>query len=409
MDTQQTYSVGELTWYIKHKLESDNILRDVAVSGEISNLTRHGSGHVYFTLKEEQASLSCVMFRGNAARYQHNLPRHGDKVTLRGQISVYPPHGKYQMIVRAFQKAGQGDLHQRFLQLRDRLRAEGLFDEAHKQAIPAFPKRIGIVTSPTGAVLRDIINTIRRRYPHVDLVLAPSKVQGDDAADQLVAALELLNRQADIDVILLARGGGSLEDLWCFNEEAVARAIHASAIPVIAGIGHETDTTIADFAADLRAATPTAAAEQAVPDAADLYAYLDNAARQMQHSLQYFVDMRRQLLDDYSFRLRTAIVQQADFQRQVVDDYARRLREALQQTFDHARNRLNLMEVELHNLDERKVLARGYTVTTLDGQRIPSAVDIAEGATIVTHFVDGKATSTVETTETTEADGTGTK
>lgn len=418
MAAAEKYSVGELTHYIKHRLESDKLLQDVQVAGEISNLTRHSSGHVYFTLKDEQAQLSCAMFRNVASRYQEAMPRHGEQVVLRGEISLYPPRGSYQMIVRAMAKSGLGDLHQRFIALRDRLQKEGLFSPEHKQRPPRFPRRIGIVTSPTGAVIRDIADTIRRRYPHVELVLAPAKVQGDGAAQSLVRALDLLQKAPDIDVILLARGGGSLEDLWCFNEEVLARAVHACRIPVISGVGHETDVTIADFVADKRAATPTAAAELAVPVAAEVRTWMEDAAAQLRRNLRHYIENRRQLLDDYTHRLETRMQHQIDFQRQLLDRQAdflqrhietdlndrrrlllemqRGLETAMDQSLAQARHALEKLEVQLLALDARKVLERGYSVTEVEGVRILSADQVQPGDRLITHFHQGKTASIVE-------------
>ena len=413
----EKYSVGDLTFYIKNRLESDGRLQDVHVMGEVSNLVRHSSGHCYFTLKDAQAQLSCAMFRNVAVRYQDAMPRHGEQVVLRGEISLYPPRGSYQLIVRALAKAGQGDLHQKFIALRDRLKAEGLFEVVHKQKLPKFPRRIGIITSPTGAVIRDIVDTVRRRYPHLGLLLVPTKVQGEGAAESLVGALEKLQAVPGIDVILLARGGGSLEDLWCFNEEVVARAIYACSIPVISGVGHETDVTIADYVADKRAATPTAAAELAVPVAAEILAWLDDAVGQLRRNLRHFIENRQQLLDDYTFRLESRMLSLIAFQRQMLDgqeqalernleaDFADRRRllqelgEGLERAMSHSlektRHDLAMLEVQLLALDARKVLERGYSVSEVNGKRISQARQIKVGDTLTTHFHEGKAHSKV--------------
>ncbi|MEM7038482.1 MAG: exodeoxyribonuclease VII large subunit [Bacteroidota bacterium] len=395
-DAEQTYSVGELTFYVKHRLENDTVLRDVRVSGEVSNITRHGSGHVYFTLKDAQAQLSCAMFRNVADRYRSRLPDHGEKITVRGQISVYPPRGSYQLIVRAFERAGVGDLHREFLLLKDKLEKEGLFSADHKQAIPAFPRTVGVVTSPTGAVIQDITNTIRRRYPHVKLLLAPAKVQGDGAAATIVRSLEALNDHGEVDVILLGRGGGSLEDLWCFNEESVARAIFASKIPIISGVGHQTDVTISDFVADYRAETPTAAAEKAVPVAEEIRAWLDDADAQLRRNLQHYVDIRRQLLDDYATRFETRMKHQIAIKRQQLADFSRRLESAALQAVDRQRHALDVLETRLHNLDIREVMKRGYAVVEKDGVRIKDSTQLEPDDEIVTHFYLGAATAQVK-------------
>ncbi|MEM1000722.1 MAG: exodeoxyribonuclease VII large subunit [Bacteroidota bacterium] len=402
MEERASYSVGDLTFYIKHRLESDSALRDVTVTGEVSNLTRHNSGHVYFTLKDDRAQISCAMFRSAAQRYVRHLPRHGQQVTVRAQVSVYAPQGRYQLIVRAIQTSGQGDLHRRFLELRDRLQGEGLFAAEHKQPIPRFPRRIGIVTSPTGAVIRDISDTVRRRFPHVELVLAPAKVQGEEAAATLIAALDLLHRAEAIDVILLGRGGGSLEDLWCFNDEGLARAIFAAEIPIIAGIGHETDVTIADFVADQRAPTPTAAAELAVPVADELRTWLDDASTRFRHNLGHFVDSRRQMLDDLTVRLEMRMQHQIEFRQQLLDKLQYELRRSTEEMMAQRRGELSVLQAQFEALDARKVLARGYTVTELNGERITDATDLAPGDELTTHFLRGSALSQVKKTRKTD-------
>jgi exodeoxyribonuclease VII large subunit len=418
MAEQQSYTVGKLTRYIKQRLEGDPILQDVWVSGEVSNLTQHGSGHVYFSLKDDEAQISCAMFKPVAMQYLRRMPKHGAKLLVRGELSIYPPRGSYQLIVRELQIAGEGDLHQRFLALRDKLLTEGLFEAIHKKPIPRYPSVIGVATSPTGAVIRDIIDTIRRRFPHVQIVLAPTVVQGDAGADAIVRSIGWLNQLPGVDVILLARGGGSLEDLWCFNEERVARAIFASRVPVIAGVGHETDTTIADFVADLRAATPTAAAELAVPVATDLRAGLVQAAQQMGRHLRHFIEVRQQLLDDCERQLESSlhnqlarIGQQVEhletqlqsqvqssivLKRQQLEDHHHRLGQVALQMIGSHRNALDMMELQLKNFDFRSVLSRGFSLTTHAGQLVTDAATLQPGDKITTHYHQGKTTSRIE-------------
>lgn len=370
----KAYSVGEFTHYLKHLLESDGRLMDIWVSGEISNLTKHSSGHVYFSIKDEVAQVSCAMFKSVAMRYYRDLPGHGEKIIARGRVSVYPPRGSYQLVISELRKEGVGDLHQQFLELREKLRKEGLFESAHKKAIPAFPKVIGVATSPTGAVIRDILNTLRRRYPHVKVVLAPTAVQGPGAAESIVNSLQTLESIPEIDTIILARGGGSLEDLWCFNEQKVARTIFELQKPLISGVGHETDVTIADFVADLRASTPTAAAEQAVPDAEGIRQWLDDAARKLRQSLQHFIDFRRQMLDDYSNRLKMR----------------------MESRIQNIRHELALIESKMQGMDMRNVLERGFSVTLHEGKTIKSAADLKAGDQIETVFYKGRTTSKIE-------------
>lgn len=421
MAEQQAYSVGTLTRYIKHRLESDPILQDLWVSGEVSNLTQHASGHVYFSLKDAEAQISCAMFKPVAMHYLRRMPKHGAKLLVRGELSLYPPRGSYQLIVREIQVAGEGDLHQRFLALRDKLLAEGLFDAAHKKPIARYPKVIGVATSATGAVIRDIIDTIKRRYPHVQLVLAPTVVQGDAGADSIVRSIAALQKLPGIDTIILARGGGSLEDLWCFNEERVARAIFASEVPIIAGVGHETDTTIADFVADLRAATPTAAAELAVPVAADLLAGLRQAEQQLARGLRHFIEVRQQLLDDCELQMERALTHQLDRSRQqlvamehqlqdrilgnislkrhTLADIGDRLDQAALSMIGTMRQSLDVMDLQLGHFDLRQVLSRGFSLTTHGGKLVTDGATLSVGDQLTTHYHHGKSISRVEKSE----------
>ena len=262
----QTFSVHEITRYIHDLFDADDMLADVWVRGEVSNLTKARSGHWYFTIKDATAQLRCVMFRGAARTVRADVDT-GDEILVHGRVSVYDARGEYQLYADQIEAVGSlGDLHVQFEALKAKLDTEGLFDPARKRPIPTFPKRIGIVTSPGAAAWHDMQNVLRRRFPIVELILSPTLVQGAEAPPQIVAALEKLNRRSDVDVIIIARGGGSLEDLWCFNDETVARAVAASRVPVISGIGHEIDFTIVDFVADLRAPTPSAAAELATPN-----------------------------------------------------------------------------------------------------------------------------------------------
>ena len=369
--SDKSYSVSELTAYLKHLLEEDSILRNVQVSGEVSNLTYHRSGHVYFSLKDRDAQINCVMFKS----YAQLAPRiaAGDKILVNGGISVYAPRGNYQLMVRSVRKQGMGDLYQRFLLLKQSLQEEGLFDPADKRPIPQFPEEIALITSPTGAAVKDMLRTIARRYDRVKVVLYPTVVQGERGAASIVNSLKLAQKSS-ADVILLARGGGSLEDLWNFNEEAVARAIREGDVPVICGVGHETDITIADFAADLRASTPTAAAEHAVPEK-DAFLYtLDQYELQIQRGLQYFIDFKRQVLDDYEYRLQ----------------------ENLNKNLREKRHALDLLETQLKGLDMTKLLERGYTLTLKDGEIQRSAENIKAGDEIETIFTDGRKRSRVE-------------
>ncbi len=368
MTAAPAYSVTECTWYIKRLLENDPVLQEVRVSGEVSNLTYHRSGHVYFSLKDPQAQLSAVMFQSDAIRAPQMQV--GEEVVATGFITVYAPRGNYQMRVVKIEKQGLGDLYSQFVALKDKLQREGLFEVGIKKRIPRFPKHLVLLTSPTGAAIQDMLRTLAQRYPVVKVTVIPTVVQGAGGAASIVTSLGLAQK-LEADAILLARGGGSLEDLWNFNEEAVARAIRASRIPVITGVGHETDVTIADFVADMRASTPTAAAAQAVPDREDLLRQLDAAEVQTQRALQYFIDFKRQMLDEYALRFEQAIRQ-----------YLRNKRHAL-----------DLLQGRLQGMDQTALLAQGYTLSLKDGRILRSVKELAAGDLLDTLFVDGRTTS----------------
>ncbi|USB34687.1 exodeoxyribonuclease VII large subunit [Paenibacillus sp. YPG26] len=292
---QRIFSIKELNRYIRMKLESDTLLSEVWIRGEISNFTHHSSGHMYFTLKDKDSRIKSIMFASHNQRLPF-IPKEGSRVIARGNVSVYERDGQYQFYATHMQPDGIGSLYLAYEQLKKKLEDEGLFEQSRKRALPRYPKTIGVVTSPTGAAVRDIIITLQRRYPQVPIILHPVLVQGKQAAPSIVKALRTLNSMGEADVIIVGRGGGSLEELWAFNEEIVARAIYESAIPVISAVGHETDFTIADFVADLRAATPTAAAELAVPHAAELRALLGQRERELQQGLKHRLARARERL-----------------------------------------------------------------------------------------------------------------
>ncbi|MCM3040240.1 exodeoxyribonuclease VII large subunit [Paenibacillus motobuensis] len=292
---QRILSIKELNRYIRMKLESDSLLQDVWIRGEISNFTHHSSGHMYFTLKDKDSRIKTIMFASHNQRLPF-IPKEGARVIARGNVSVYERDGQYQFYATHMQPDGIGSLYLAFEQLKGKLAAEGLFAPERKRPIPRYPRVIGVITSPTGAAVRDIITTLARRYPQAAVVLYPVLVQGKAAAPSIVKAIRTLNQMGEADVLIVGRGGGSLEELWAFNEEQVARAIYQSEIPVISAVGHETDFTIADFVSDLRAATPTAAAELAVPHRAELKAQLGQCERVLQRSLQHQLAQARESL-----------------------------------------------------------------------------------------------------------------
>lgn len=342
-------------------------LQDVWVQGEISNLGRPASGHIYFTLKDADASLRSVMWKGDARRM--NLPlQDGMEIEAHGRIGVYEPQGAYQFYADIIRPVGEGVLYQEFLRLKAMLEAEGLFDAERKRPIPELPRKIGIVTSATGAALRDMLNTLRRRLPLVEAILAPSPVQGDEAPPGIVSALEKLN-QFELDVILLARGGGSIEDLWAFNDERVVRAVAASSAPVISGVGHETDFTLCDFVADLRAPTPTAAAELVTPiTIADLEAYLQGMKNRLATSTLSLLTSHQNGLEALAAGLRFASpLRRIQIDRQRLDDFARRGLSALKHRIALDGSRLQGFERRLEALNPLAVLGRGYAVVTRQG------------------------------------------
>jgi exodeoxyribonuclease VII large subunit len=394
--TPAAWSVAEVTDYLKDLLESDHNLADLWVRGEISNLSRPRSGHLYFTVKDSRAALKCVMWRSMAQRLRYQ-PRDGDAVEVHGSISIYPAGGQYQLYADTIRPVGEGALYQEFLRLKAQLEAEGLFDEARKQPIPPWPRRIGIVTSPTGAALRDMLNTLRRRYPLVEVILAPTPVQGADAPPGIVAALRALNQIARPDVILVARGGGSIEDLWAFNDERVARAIAASESPVISGGGHETDFTIADFVADLRAPTPTAAAELAVPDRADLRAALTDLRQRLPRAALGQTAALRWTLNDLQGRLeRHTPLTRIQNDRQRLDELTRRAERSLGHRLSLARAHLTGAQSRLESLNPSAILARGYAIVSYaEGGIVRSAAQVAPGDALNVRLCDGEFGVTV--------------
>ncbi|MBN2149501.1 MAG: exodeoxyribonuclease VII large subunit [Anaerolineales bacterium] len=390
-------SVTELTRYLRTLLESDEMLQDLWVQGEVSNFSRPSSGHLYFTLKDSSAALRCVMWRSTATR-QTFIPRDGDAVEVHGAINIYDVAGQYQLYASLIRPAGEGLLYQEFLRLKARLEAEGLFDPQRKRAIPPCPQRIGIVTSPTGAALRDMLNTLRRRYPLAEVILAPTPVQGDEAPPGIVAALQALNRLAAPDVILLARGGGSIEDLWAFNDERVARAIAASPAPVITGVGHETDFTIADFVADLRAPTPTAAAELATPDQSDLQAAILDRKLRLGRTTRNYLDTQRWALTGaqndlllHSPRNRLAS------DRQRLDELSRRAESASAHAIELHRSRLDGAAQRLGALNPLAVLGRGFALLTNPaGEIVYSVRQAAPGQQLNVRVSDGSFSATAD-------------
>jgi exodeoxyribonuclease VII large subunit len=437
LDPSKVLSIRDINRYIKSKLESDDSLQDIWLRGEISNFTRHSSGHMYFTLKDESGRLKCIMFASYNQRLSF-LPKDGMKVLARGGVSVYERDGAYQFYVTAMQPDGLGSLYLAFEQLKRKLEAEGLFAAALKRPIPRFPRAIGVITSPTGAAIRDILITLQRRHPSVPVLLYPAAVQGKQAAPSIVRAIETMNRLGEVDVLIVGRGGGSLEELWAFNEESVARAIRASAIPVISAVGHETDFTIADFVADLRAATPTAAAELAVPHVGELKQHLNHLEQRMGKSLRwlvgkarerlqhanrspYFTQPRRTLLAQAERldRLKERLVfrtqaqhgraqerlarltgrlqassptEQAAFARKRLTGMRRSLELAMAGTLRNAQSQYAAMLRQLDALSPLKVMGRGYSLVYDEREQklIRSIEEVQPGDLVRVRLVDGR-------------------
>lgn len=446
---RDVWTVSRLNREVRLLIESG--LPAVWIEGEISNLARPASGHVYFSLKDESAQVRCALWRSSALKLAFT-PRNGLQVRLRARVSVYEPRGEYQLIVEYAEEAGEGALRRRFEELKAKLRAEGLFDDAIKRPLPPLPQRIGVVTSPSGAAIRDILHILRRRFPAVPVVIYPVPVQGTGAAAKIAAALALASERAECDLLILARGGGSLEDLWSFNEEIVARAIRATAVPVIAGVGHEVDFTIADFAADLRAPTPSGAAEMAVPDAAEWLTRLNKDVGRLHNAITRRLgskaerlgwQLRRlavahpgnrlrqhgQRLDELDVRLRrgigavlasrgqrvsrsTAVLAAhapAPRLRSAMDRLAgldRRLATAMRHHVGSLRARADSAARALHAVSPLGTLQRGYAIATraADGEIVHSAAQVTAGDELRVTLAHGWVDAVVRSTDETAAD-----
>ncbi|MBN8594399.1 MAG: exodeoxyribonuclease VII large subunit [Anaerolineae bacterium] len=386
------YTISEVTTVIRQLIESAEPLQAVRVQGEVSNMKRYSSGHWYFTLKDGGAQLKCVMWRSNADKQRYK-PEDGDQVEARGSIGVYDAQGVYQLYAESLKPVGMGDLYRQFEELKARLDAEGLFDPARKRPLPAFPRQIGVVTSPQAAAFQDIQNVLRRRFPLAEIILSPTPVQGADAPPQIAAALERLNQYTQVDVILLIRGGGSIEDLWAFNDEGVARAVAASRIPVVTGVGHEIDFTMVDFVADQRAPTPSAAAEIATPNLDDLRyntraltTALDSLMLARLADLEGQVSVTSRTLGHLSpvGRIRTL--------RQRVDDLTERAGTAQSALLRLHRERLTGQARALEAANPAAILKRGYAIVrrSSDNTPVTRAADTAPDTALTIQFHDGE-------------------
>jgi len=391
-------TVSEVTRYIRDLLESDLLLRDLWIRGEVSNFSRSTAGHIYFTLKDEEASIRCVLWR-YVAEEQTHLPADGQVFILHGRVSVYEVQGAYQFYVDLVQPAGVGTLYLRFLALKDRLEREGLFAPERKRPIPPFPRAIGVVTSPQAAAWWDILHLLERRYPLVEVILAPALVQGPDAPRQIAEAIRTLNRETDVDLIIVARGGGSVEELWAFNEELVAKAIYDSRVPVISGVGHEIDFTIADFVADLRAPTPTAAAAAAVPDAQEYKATLQRQKGSLVESIQRKIAEEKEgLLYAKETLLRLSPRALLERYRLRVDDLGHQALLQVEQRIALQREQIRSRTLQLTSLNPEATLERGYSITRRvdSGAVVKRVAQVAKGDRIGVQVTDGQFEGTVD-------------
>ena len=390
-----TVSVSQLNHYIKRVLDANSYLCDIQVTGELSNFKLHSSGHIYASLKDEGALIKMVMFRAAAQKLPFQL-ENGMRVIVRGRISVYERDGVYQLYAEEIKPDGVGALYAAFEALKEKLSKEGLFDENFKKPLPLYPKRIGLVTAKTGAAVRDMINVSKRRYPLAELFVVPVSVQGISAAPEIAKAIRMLNRHRACDVMIVGRGGGSIEDLWAFNEEIVARAIFESEIPVVSAVGHETDFTISDFVADLRAPTPSAAAEIVCPSKNELVAYFENQKSRLRAALLRFIEQKQQRLasieNAYGF---THFEDRLSENRQFVDALVKDGLSALTALLEHKRFSLKNQIAKLDALSPLKTLSRGYSAAyNKDGTLIASAQDAVSGEEFSLRFHDGEKNAT---------------
>ena len=383
-------SVSQLTGYIKNKLESDHLLSNVWVKGEISNFKHHSSGHMYFTLKDKTSALRCIMFRSRNQVLQFR-PSEGMSVVARGYVTVFERDGQYQLYVEEMQPDGVGALFTAFLQLKARLEAEGLFAQERKRDLPKFPRKIGVVTSPTGAAVRDIITVITRRFPQTHIIIIPVKVQGQEAPADIAEGIRIANSLGDIDVLVVGRGGGSIEELWAFNTEVVARSIFESAIPVVSAVGHETDFTIADFVADRRAPTPSAAAELVVPDILEMRKHIENLTQRINLGMKSNVSLLRRKLDRLSEHSVLKRPKDELYKKMMELDYmTRRLGQNIKNLVNDKKTGLALNASRLDSLSPLATLSRGYAIA-LDskGKSIRNTGEVRTGDDIDVVVSDG--------------------
>lgn len=393
--TVNPISVTDLNKYIKDKIASDEMLNNVLVKGEISNYKHHYTGHLYFTLKDENSLIKCIMFKGYAANLKFE-PRDGMKVMVFGTVSVFERDGVYQIYCKAMQEDGMGSLYKAYEEMKARLAKEGLFAQSHKKKIPLMPKCIGVLSSNTGAVIRDIINVSTRRNPNVYIKLLPVPVQGEGAAEKIVDAIKIMNSQKLADVIILARGGGSLEDLWPFNEEIVARAIYDSELPIISAVGHETDFTIADFVADLRAPTPSAAAELAVPNISDIVLKLESYNNRYKLALKKKVEfMKLRYEKCMNSRVFKEPTQKINEKYMLIDMKVKSMQNSILKIYNEKKTNMVKHISKLDALSPLKTLTRGYSIVELQGKVVKSINQVKKDDEISLRLSDGNINAKV--------------
>ena len=388
-------TVSELNGYVKNLFESDRILGAVTVKGEISNFIYHRSGHLYFSLKDEYGQIKAIMFRSSASRLKF-MPENGMKVTVHGSVNIYTKDGSVQLYVNQMQPDGIGALYLAYEQMKERLYREGLFDVEHKQTIPKIPMRIGVITSPTGAAIRDIINVLGRRFPLATVYLYPSLVQGDEASANLVEAVNYFDKSGLVDVVIIGRGGGSLEDLWAFNSENLARRIFEARVPIISAVGHETDFTICDFVSDLRAPTPSAAAELAVPDMRELFLRVNALTDGVYSALARCCEKRRHALELISQRASIKNPEQIfECRKRNVADFEKQISRLVDDKIKDAKVKLIPVVQKLDALSPIATMRRGFTVALKNGAVVKSIADISLDDELTLRFLDGTATARI--------------
>ena len=388
-------TVTDLNKYIKDKIANDEYLNHILIKGEISNFKHHYTGHMYFTLKDENSLVKCIMFKSYAQKLNFT-PKDGMKVYILGSVSVFERDGVYQIYAQVMEEDGLGDLYTKYQELKNKLEKEGLFDNSNKKQIPMMPKVIGVLTSQTGSVIRDIINVSTRRNPNVYIRLLPVPVQGEGAAEKIADGIRYMNENNLADVLILARGGGSLEDLWPFNEEIVARTIYESKIPIISAVGHETDFSIADFVADLRAPTPSSAAELAVPDIYEVKQKILGYQNRLRISLVKKVELMKmryeKCMASSVFKEPTRKIQE---QYLIVDQYIKKLENLIKTRYEKDKTKYIEIVAKLDAYSPLKTLSRGYSITEKDGKIVKTVKDLKEGDNILIHLVDGNKNATI--------------